>query len=724
MGKTIIVSNRLPVEMQRTETGFVLLASEQGLPTGPGAKYSARNHLWVGWPGFWSDDQAEQEQITEKLRAESMAPVFLSEAEIRDYDEGFSNGTLWPMFHYFAQYAAFDHGQWAAYVAANEKFCAAVLALAEPDDQIWVHDYQLLLLPQLLRQARPEATISFFLHTPFPSYELLRVLPCRKELLQGLLGADLIGFQTLGYMRHFLSSVSLLLGLPTHNGQIETPARTIWVDAFPMGIDYARCTAAAASATTLVFAHSYREALREGQVILSLDRLDYTNGIAERLSAFELLLQRYPQWQGQVSLVMIVVPSREQVELYRKLKEEIDELVGRLNASYRTINWRPVHYFYRALPFEEVAAWYSLADIALVTPIRDGMNLVAKEYVASRTDQRGVLILSERAGAARELAEALLINPTDTDELAEALHAALLMPEEEQRRRMTALQALVRQYDVFAWNKRFTSQVAEVKTKQLALATSPLGATDTHALVSAYQRAHRRLLLLDCDGTLVPFHANPQHAQPDEPLLTLLRELSESPATQVVLVSGRDRHTLTEWFGHLPVGLIAEEGAWLRPFKQEWTLFHELRADWKQELRHVLDLYVVRASGAFIEEKEFSLVWHFRQVDPELGRRRARELVSHLMFLAANTDLQVLEGDKMVEIRNAGIHKGAAAVRWLSGYQPDFILALGDDRTDEDTYRVLPPEAFTVKVGESARSQARYHVSSVDAARELLRRLR
>ena len=724
MGKTIIVSNRLPLKVQRTDAGFLLEPREGGLAIGLDPLYRSGDYLWVGWPGFAPENDAEQQAITALLQAESMTPVFLSDTEVSTYYEGFSNGTLWPTFHYFAQYSAFDYEQWAAYVAVNEKFCAAVLAVADPDDRIWVHDYQLLLLPQQLREARPHATIGFFLHTPFPSYELLRVLPCRKELLLGLLGADLIGFQTLGYMRHFLSSVSQLLGLPTHNSQIETPSRTIWAEAFPMGIDYGRCVEAAGATSTQAFAHTYREALREARVILSLDRLDYTNGIAERLNAFEKLLQRYPQWQGQVSLVMVVVPSREQVELYRKLKEEIDELVGRINAQYRTINWRPVHYFYRSLPFEEVAAWYSLADIGLVTPIRDGMNLVAKEYVASRTDQRGVLILSERAGAARELADALLINPTDTSELADALHEALQMPETEQHRRMAAMQALVKQYDAFAWSRRFLAQLAEVKTKQLALATTPLEPETAQTLVEAYRQARQRLLLLDYDGTLVPFRAHPERAQPNAELLALLSELSESPDTQVALVSGRDKHTLTEWFGHLPLGLIAEEGAWLRPPHQEWMLFHELRADWKQELRPVLDLYVVRASGSFIEEKEFSLVWHFRRVDPDLGRRRARELVSHLLFLAANSDLQVLEGDKMVEIRNAGIHKGAAAVRWLSLYQPDFVLALGDDRTDEDMFRVLPPEAFTVKVGESARSQARYHVASINDALTLLRSLR
>ncbi|HEX8350510.1 MAG TPA: bifunctional alpha,alpha-trehalose-phosphate synthase (UDP-forming)/trehalose-phosphatase, partial [Hymenobacter sp.] len=581
MAKTIIVSNRLPIKILRGEEGLSFHPSEGGLATGLGSVYRAGNNVWVGWPGLFMEDADEQDFVTQRLRADNMSPVFLTETEIRDYYEGFSNKTLWPTFHYFSQHAVYDDTLWEAYVTVNKKFCEAVLALAGPEDIIWVHDYQLLLLPEMLRQSRPQATIGFFLHIPFPSYELLRVLAWRTQLLQGMLGADLIGFHTFGYMRHFLSAVSQLLGLPSQNGQIETPTRTVLVDAFPMGIDYDRYAQAAASESAREHARIYRAALREARVILSIDRLDYTKGIAERLYAFEQLLVRYPEWHEHVCLVMIVVPSRDQVEMYKKLKEEIDELVGRINAQHRTVSWTPVHYFYRSLPLEELAAWYHLADIGLITPLRDGMNLVAKEFVASKADQRGVLILSERAGAARELADALLINPTDTRQLADSLHEALLMPEEEQRQRMAAMQNLVRQYDVFAWSRLFTTRLEYAKLKQLALATTQLDAEDSQSLVRAYQQAERRLLLLDYDGTLVPFHTNPQRAQPDAELLTLLKALSANPANQVAVISGRDRGTLTRWFGDLPLGLIAEHGAWLRPPGEEWALFHELRADWK-----------------------------------------------------------------------------------------------------------------------------------------------
>ncbi|WP_317258936.1 bifunctional alpha,alpha-trehalose-phosphate synthase (UDP-forming)/trehalose-phosphatase [Hymenobacter tibetensis] len=526
MAKTIIVSNRLPVKVLRTDDKLSFQPSEGGLATGLGSIYRSGDNVWVGWPGLTVEGAEEQDLVVEELRANSMSPVFLTKAEFRDYHEGFCNETLWPTFHYFAQYAVFDDATWAAYVAVNEKFCQAVLEQAGPEDTIWVHDYQLLLLPSLLRQARPQATIGFFLHIPFPSQELIRVLPWRKELLQGMLGADLIGFHTFSYMRHFLNAVSQLLGLTNQNGQIETADRTILVDTFPLGIDYDRYATAAVSAPAQEYAHTYREALRGARIILSIDRLDYTKGIAERLRAFELLLERYPEWREYVSLVMVVVPSRDQVETYRRLKEEIDELVGRINAKYCTISWRPVYYFYRSLPLEELAAWYQLADIGLVTPMRDGMNLVAKEFVASKADQSGVLILSERAGAARELADALLINPTDIGQLAEALHVALVMPEEEQRQRMSNMQNLVQQYDVFAWSRLFIERLEYAKHKQLALATAQLDARNAQYLVRDYQQAKQRLLLLDYDGTLVPFLANPQRARPDAELLNLLKALT------------------------------------------------------------------------------------------------------------------------------------------------------------------------------------------------------
>jgi trehalose 6-phosphate synthase/phosphatase len=723
MSRTLIVSNRLPTKVLRTDEGLTFQPSEGGLATGLGSIYRQGDNVWIGWPGLFVEGEAEEEHIKQELLADNMAPVFLTEAEIRDFYEGFSNGTLWPTFHYFSDLAIYEQTHWEAYMAVNQKFCDAVLALAGPEDTIWVHDYQLLLLPELLRRARPEAAIGFFLHIPFPSQELIRVLPWREQLLRGMLGADLIGFHTFGYLRHFLSAVSHLLGLPAQNGQIEMQTRTVRVDAFPMGIDYERYAKAAASESSKAHEEEYRQALRDTRVILSIDRLDYTKGIAQRLRAFDLLLQRYPEWRGQVTLVMLVVPSRDQVAQYASLKEEIDELVGRINSQYRTISWNPINYFYRSLPLDELVSLYRLAEVALVTPMRDGMNLVAKEFVASKLDQRGVLILSERAGAARELSDAITINPTDIGQLVEAMHDALVMPEEEQISRMTAMQALVRRYNVFSWTRLFMNQLSYTKMKQHTLATEMLTEQATTQLATDFKAAKQRLILLDYDGTLVNFHPNPQRAEPDQELRLLLRSLTELPDTRVVVISGRDRATLEKWLGHLPIDFIAEHGVWLRTAGEDWHLFQQLRNDWKRELRPVLELYVARTAGSFIEEKDYSLVWHYRRADNDLGVERAREMMSHLSFMTANTDLQVMEGHKVIEIKNAGINKGAAATRWLEQYPADFVLAFGDDRTDEDTFRVLPEGAYSVRVGTGARSLARFNIASPTEVRQLLRKL-
>jgi trehalose 6-phosphate synthase/phosphatase len=724
MSRTIIVSNRLPTKVQRADDGLHFHPSEGGLATGLGSIYRADGNVWVGWPGLEVADPDDQAQVTERLEADSMAPVFLTEAEIHDYYEGFSNGTLWPTFHYFNELATYKPTDWAAYQAVNEKFCAAVLALAGPDDTIWVHDYQLLLLPEMLRAARPAATIGFFLHIPFPSYELVRVLPWGAELLRGMLGADLIGFHTFDYMHHFLSAVGHVLGLPTQNGQVETPTRPVLVDAFPMGIDYERYAQAAASEAAQRYEHTYREVLRDTQVILSVDRLDYTKGIAQRLRAFEGLLLTHPEYVGHVSLLMIVVPSRDQVPQYAALKEEIDELVGRINSQYSTIAWNPILYFYRSFPFDELAAFYHLADVALVTPVRDGMNLVAKEFIASKTgSRRGVLILSERAGAAQELSDAILINPTDTDQLVAAMHEALQMPDDEQRARLSHMQELVRQYDVFAWTKLFLDRLDYSKIKQLTLTTDLLDAPATSQLLDDYEAAERRLLLLDYDGTLQRLTSRPQRTQPDKELLTLLADLAADPHNRVVVISGRDRTELDQWLGHLPLDFIAEHGVWLRRAGEDWHLFQEMQATWKREFRSLLEQYVRRTAGSFIEEKDYSLAWHYRRADAGLGALRARELLSHLSFMTSNTGLQVLEADKVLEIKPADLHKGTAVARWLNAEHPDFILALGDDRTDEDTFAALPPSAYTVRVGRAPRSLARYSVPSPIEVRQLLRRL-
>lgn len=722
MSRTIIISNRLPLKAHKKESGITLEPSEGGLATGLGSVYKEGDNLWIGWPGLFLEKESEQEHVRAALLHENMQPVFLTETEIKEYYEGFSNETLWPTFHYFSQYAIYEQQLWETYMAVNQKFCDEVIKFAKPEDTIWVHDYQLLLLPQMIRERLPGVSIGFFQHIPFPSFEVFRLLPWRREIVEGMLGADLLGFHTYDDTRHFLSSVNRLAGFGNQHGLIDTGKRAILVDAFPMGIDFEKYASVAADPDTIRIEQEFRLAIGSQRVILSIDRLDYSKGIPNRLHAFELFLKRCPEFIEKVSMVMIVVPSRDQVEKYKRLKEEIDELVGRINSSYRTIGWNPIQYFYRSFPLAEISAFYRLADVGLVTPMRDGMNLVSKEFIASKLDQKGVLILSEMAGASQELADAIQINPNDVNQMANAMCEALMMSEEDQKAQMSHMQSLISAYDIHQWVKVFMERLTYVKKKQLSYATTALQGNERMRLVSNYKAVPNRLIFLDYDGTLSPFTKDPRKASPDEELLRILDRLTADARNRVVIISGRDRQTLEAWLGHLPVDLIAEHGVWLKRREVNWETILTLNNDWKREIRPILETYVNRTAGSFIEEKDFSLVWHYRRVQTGLGELRSRDLINHLSYITSNINLQVLEGNKIVEIKNLEVNKGVAATRWLELYKADFVLAIGDDRTDEDMFRLMPDDSFTVKVG-SQRSAALFHLDAVPDVRKLLREL-
>ena len=721
MSKTIIVSNRLPISIKKDEEGNLeYIPSSGGLATGLGSIYKKGNNLWLGWPGTFFTKEKNKEAVTENLHKENMAPVFLTEDDIHNFYEGFSNSTLWPLFHYFTQYVEYNPEFWESYVEVNRKFCEETLKYADESDVIWVHDYQLLLLPEMIREKLPNATIGFFNHIPFPSFEIFRSLPWRKQILNGMLGADLIGFHTYDDMRHFLSAVSRITGIDHSMGHLKSSNRIITVDALPMGIDYKKFSEAAISKETQKEVKQYYSYLNSQQLILSIDRLDYSKGIPQRLKAFDTYLERYADSREKVSLILLVVPSRDQVEHYAHLKEELDELVGRINGKYGTLNWTPVYYFYRSLPFSKLSALYCMADVALITPIRDGMNLVCKEYVASRLDRSGVLILSETAGSAKELADSILVNPNDHDQIVEAIHQALEMPEDEQDLHMSEMQDKLKRYDIHRWVDVFMERLIYTKEKQKELNARHLGERASQLITNNYKNANKRLICLDYDGTLVGFHGDPQKAEPDEELLSIIEALTKDPNNSVVIISGRDKDTLESWLGHFDLEFIAEHGVWFKEKGKEWAMADNLVQDWQEEILQILELYVDRTPGTFIEKKDYSLVWHYRKADTGFGDMRARELVSNLQYLTSNMDIQVLEGNKVIEVKNAGVNKGKAALKWLAKEEWEFITALGDDWTDEDTFHVMPDGAFTIKVGLTS-SEARYNIKSYVEVRELLK---
>ena len=724
MGKLLIVSNRLPVDVAKRADTLRFQPSVGGLATGLSSLCKSHQSQWVGWPGIATDKISKQEkqQISNKLKEQNYHPVFLSAREIRSYYYGFCNKTIWPLFHYFPLYTVYENQYWQVYKEANKVFCNAVMKIAEPDDRIWVHDYQLMLLPELIRQKLPDAQVGFFLHIPFPSFELFRLLPWRTEILNGLLGADLIGFHTYDYVRHFLSCIARIAGAEHSMGSLNIGNKVVKVDAFPMGIDYERYSSAAANPNVKQIITTIRKKLGDRKIIISIDRLDYTKGIIQRLEAFDLFLSQNPEYKEKVTLVLLAVPSRTGVSDYMELRKQLEGLIGRINGEHGTIGWVPVWYLYRAVPFERLAALYNIADVALVTPLRDGMNLIAKEFIAAKTSGKGVLILSEMAGAASELGEAVTVNAHNKQAIIDAIKQALEMPIEEQMERNRLMQNRLSRYTITRWAHDFIDTLGNVKKTQHELSVRKLAKPTREKLINEYNKSSERLFLLDYDGTLIGFAGRPEKAKPDEKLLALLQALVVEPKNDVVIISGRDKETLDYWLGNLNASLIAEHGAWIREKDNNWQVIEPLRDDWKSTIRPILELYTDRTPGASIEEKDFSLVWHFRRSDPELAYVRTQELKGAILNMTANLDIGVFEGNKIIEVKNIGISKGHAAELWLTKKKWDFILAAGDDYTDEDLFSVLPKNAYSIRVGYSI-SKARFNLDSVYELRALLEQL-
>jgi len=731
--RLLIVSNRLPVTVTVEEGEFRFQGSAGGLATGMSTYLESlarspgvfSDHIWVGWPGVAVEGGETRGKLKAALSQEFNAyPVFLSEEVMERFYRGFCNETIWPLFHYFPTYAVYDEEYWAQYKSVNEMFSDAVMEVIRPDDVVWIHDYHLMLLPRLVREKMPDIPIGFFLHIPFPSFEIFRLLPMkwRAEILSGLLGSDFLGFHTHDYTQYFLRCVLRILGHDHDLGAIATGERLVRAETIPIGIDFQKFNSAPGTPEMEREKEKFKGTLAGLKVVLSVDRLDYTKGIINRLRGYEIFLERNPRWHKKVVLVLLVVPSRIGVRKYDEMKKEIDELAGKIIGKFGGVDWTPVLYQYRFLPFHPLSALYNASDIALVTPLRDGMNLIAKEYVASRTDKSGVLILSEMAGASKELGEAIIINPNNVNEIADAIKAALEMPAEEQVRRNQIMQDRIAQYDVVRWANDFLDGLLSVKEKQKIYNAKLLDAKTKGQLVTSFKNAQKRLIFIDYDGTLVPFVDQPQMAKPTEDLLKVLKRLSEDLRTEIVIVSGRDRSTLEKWFGSLAIGLVAEHGVWLKEKDKNWQMIKPLTSKWKPLILPILHRRVRRAPGAFVEEKEFSVVWHYRKVDPEFGEMQAKELMDDLINFTANVDVQVLRGSKVVEVRNAGVNKGFAGLHWVSKGGFDFIMAVGDDWTDEDLFKILPESAYTLRVGMTG-SYARFNLRNYKDARKLIEEL-
>ncbi|MBX3027999.1 bifunctional alpha,alpha-trehalose-phosphate synthase (UDP-forming)/trehalose-phosphatase [bacterium] len=684
----VVVSNRLPVTAERTPVGLTLRRSAGGLVSALDPILERRGGTWVGWPGmpFEAGERLPVDGLPYPLAA-----VPMKASEVSGFYHGFANGTLWPLFHSFPQRTRFDARTWRMYGRINERFARVAHDAAAEGDLIWVHDYQLMLAPLSLRERRPDARLAFFLHIPFPSFDLYRLLPWDRELLYGLLACDLIGFHVEGYERNFLDCVERLLGARVDRAAhlIEHGGRTVRVGAFPLGIDFA----------------AFEERARQApagtsggpRVVLGVDRLDYTKGIPERLRAFERLLELHPEHRERVILLQLAVPSRREVRAYRQQKRQIDELVGRVNGRFGTAQWTPVHYLYRDTEPDDLVQLYRDADVALVTPLRDGMNLVAKEYVACQIGDPGVLVLSRFAGASETMREALRVNPYNVDATAEAIHRALAMEEPERRSRMAALRWRERRHDVVAW-------LDEVVTVAAAPASDlrPPTAGDFETWLSPRLGEQAVALLLDYDGTLTAICDHPADARPTPTMIDALAACLAREDMRVAVVSGRSLADLRRIFALPGLTLAGNHG--LEVVGADGAAFrHPDLGHFTGKLAALADeLEGAIGPGAWVERKGATVTVHVRGVSPA---ERA-PLLARLRRRIADAGFQARDALCALEVRPPiGWDKGQAALHIVrQWYGPAWserarVVYVGDDQTDEDAFRVLAGLGVTFRVG-------------------------
>jgi trehalose 6-phosphate synthase/phosphatase len=725
--RLLVVSNRLPLTLRKAEDGhWTTERSSGGLASAMNPILRDNGGDWIGWAGSsGEEDQEERNSVLQEWAQKDQCFAVELPAEIaKGFYEGYSNQTLWPVFHNFPSQLKFDAKDWQAYIEANRIFCRAVVDRYKQGDLVWVHDYQLMLLPQMLRAELPDAAIGFFLHIPFPSSEIFPILPRREELLQGLLGADLVAFQTHGHLQQFRAALLRVLGLESKIAEVAVGGRPIRLEAHPIGIAPEQYTDLLSHDETTAQLHAEWAARYRGRrVLLAVDRLDYTKGIPERLRAFAHLLRSSSELREKVVLIQVAVPTREGIETYQDLRTEVNQLVGEINGKLGTPDWTPVVYINRSIERAELVALYKLADVCWVGSLRDGMNLVAKEYVACKAEGDGVLVLSEFAGAAAEMGEALLINPFDEERTALSIERALTLDEDERRQRMEHLHSRILHNNVFRWGERFLASLEDAVSERGRYSDTQPKRLRTTEVLDAYRRASRRLLMIDYDGTLVPFAGQPWQAVPPPVVMRLLTSLAAEPHNCVAVTSGRTAEDLNRWFGAIKgLWLIAEHGAEVKsPLEASWEpLRSEVSTDWKSTVMPILEHFVDRTPGSFVEEKKYGVVWHYRLAEPEFGAWLANELVSMLEAMLAETELRAFRGDKVVEVKPVWANKGEALDRLLTVLSsPDFLFAAGDDRTDEDLFEHMPTEAWTVHIGPGA-TRAAFVLPDFESLRRVL----
>ncbi|KAF5443182.1 hypothetical protein F2P56_035763 [Juglans regia] len=725
-------------------------------------------------------DANEQEEVAQKLLEDfNCVPTFLPHDLQKKFYLGFCKQQLWPLFHYMLPMCP-DHGDrfdrllWQAYVSANKIFADKVMEIINPeDDSVWVHDYHLMVFPTFLRKRYNRVKLGFFLHSPFPSSEIYRTLPVRDEILRGLLNCDLIGFHTFDYARHFLSCCSRMLGLDYESKRghigLDYFGRTVYIKILPVGVHMGRLESVLNLPSTSAKIGEIQEQFKGKKVILGIDDMDIFKGISLKLLAVEQLLQQRPELQGKIVLVQIVNPARGLGKDVQEAKRETYLTAKRINEVYGSPNYEPVILIDRPVPRFEKSAYYAVAECCIVSAVRDGMNLVPYKYIVCRqgtpymdeamgiksdSPRTSMLVVSEFIGCSPSLSGAIRVNPWDIDAVADALETAITLRDTEKQLRHEKHYRYVSSHDVAYWARSFMQDLDRACQDHYSKRCWGIGLglgfrvvslspgfkkLSIDHIVSAYKRTNRRAIFLDYDGTVVPQTSIIKTPSPE--VISVLNVLCNDPKNTVFIVSGRGRSSLSEWFAPCEMlGIAAEHGYFLRSNRSsEWeTSPVGADLDWKNIVEPVMRLYTEATDGSNIDIKESALVWHHQDADPDFGSCQAKELLDHLESVLSNDPAVVNRGQHIVEVKPQGVSKGLVAEKVLLrmvnvGAPPDFVMCIGDDRSDEDMFESIlstvsgpslpaAPEIFACTVGRKP-SKAKYYLEDTADVVKLLQGL-
>ncbi|RID57837.1 hypothetical protein BRARA_F01187 [Brassica rapa] len=727
--RLLVVANRLPVSAKRTgENSWSLEMSPGGLISGLLGVAAEFETKWVGWPGVDVYDVVGKNALSKSLADMKCIPVFLEEV-FDQYYNGYCNGILWPILHHMGLPQE-DHNdtnktyqtQYDAYKKANRKFLDVIIENYEEGDIVWIHDYHLLFLPQYLKEYNNKIKIGWFLHSPFPSSEVFKTLPSRSELLRSVLTADLLGFHTYDFASHFVRTCTRILGVEgTHEGIVDH-GKVTRVAVFPIGIDPNRFLKACELPEVRQQMTELKQRFAGKKVILGVDRLDMIKGIPQKFLGFEKFLEENMDWRDKVVLVQIAVPTRNNVPEYQKLKSQVHGLAGRINGRFGSVSSLPIHHLDCSVDFNFLCALYAIADVMLVTSLRDGMNLVSYEFIACQEAKKGVLVLSEFAGAAQSLgAGAILVNPWDVTEVSSAIKEALNMSAEERDERHRLNFQYVKTHSAKKWGDDFISELHDTLTESdMKIKKIPVGLPQQD-VIQRYSKSNNRLLILGFFGTLT----EPMNNQNEELDLKLnpelkrtLKALCSDPKTTVVVLSRSGKNILDKIFGEYNIWLAAENGMFLRDTIGEWVtnIPENMNLDWVDGTKNVFKYFTARTPRSFFEASETSLVWNYENADVEFGRAQARDLLQYLWAgPISNASVDVVRGNHSVEVHAVGETKGVAVgrileeiVRKKSMTTPvDYVFCSGYFlEKDEDIYTFFKPEVVSSKLSHETRSKS------------------